>query len=344
MAVEATEATFESEVIGSEGKVIVDFWAEWCGPCHAVAPVLDRIADERDVKIVKVNIDHEQGLAQRFGVSSIPMMVLFENGEPQAQAVGALPKGALERALGLAARRSRLQRERPGRPAARGTSPRGLQRIEASRTASASRGQASLAQSPNSRSVRQASASPASGSTQRKVPPRPKWPNVARRVALPGPVRPLRVPELEAEPPVVRVVAAEARQDAAEARELHARRLGQRLAREPRRLQELARDLDEPARAAARGRARASRRSGKPQTPSKYSANGISAAAATCSASELEAAVRVDPPRAGLRERHRALERQARGVGEQVTDRRSGRAGGIGIRSSRYQPGLSSGL
>ena len=101
MAVEATETTFESEVLGSEGKVIVDFWAEWCGPCHAVAPVLDRIADERDVKLVKVNIDQEQGLALRYGVSSIPLMVLFENGEPQAQALGALPKSALERALGL---------------------------------------------------------------------------------------------------------------------------------------------------------------------------------------------------------------------------------------------------
>jgi thioredoxin 1 len=103
MAVQATEVTFEDEVIGSEGKVIVDFWAEWCGPCHAVAPVLDRIADEHDVKLVKVNIDQEHGLAERFGVSSIPMMVLFENGEPTASAVGALPKGALERALGLTA-------------------------------------------------------------------------------------------------------------------------------------------------------------------------------------------------------------------------------------------------
>jgi thioredoxin 1 len=102
LALEATDATFEDVVLGSEGKVIVDFWAEWCGPCHAVAPVLDRIADERtDVKIVKVNVDHEQGLAQRYGVSSIPLMVLFENGQPQAQAVGALPKSALERALGL---------------------------------------------------------------------------------------------------------------------------------------------------------------------------------------------------------------------------------------------------
>ena len=101
MALEATEATLRGRGPRLEGKVIVDFWAEWCGPCHAVAPVLDRIADERDVKIVKVNVDQEQGLAQRYGVSSIPLMVLFENGEPQAQAVGALPKGALERALGL---------------------------------------------------------------------------------------------------------------------------------------------------------------------------------------------------------------------------------------------------
>jgi thioredoxin 1 len=103
MAVEATEASFESEVTGSEGRVIVDFWAEWCGPCHAVAPVLDRIADEHDVKLVKVNIDREQGLAQRYGVMSIPTMILFEDGQPAASAVGALPKGALERALGLAA-------------------------------------------------------------------------------------------------------------------------------------------------------------------------------------------------------------------------------------------------
>ena len=102
MAVEVSEGTFETEVIGSQGKVIVDFWAEWCGPCHAVAPVLDRIADEHDVKLVKVNIDNEQGLASRFGVASIPTMMLFENGELTASAIGALPKGALERALGLA--------------------------------------------------------------------------------------------------------------------------------------------------------------------------------------------------------------------------------------------------
>ena len=65
--------------------------------------MLDRIADEHDVKIVKVNIDEEQELADRFGVASIPLMILFEDGRPAAQAVGAQPKGALERALGLAA-------------------------------------------------------------------------------------------------------------------------------------------------------------------------------------------------------------------------------------------------
>jgi len=101
MPTEATETTFEQEVLSGEGKIIVDFWAEWCGPCHAVAPVLDRIADDHSLKIVKVNIDEEQELAQRYGVASIPMMILFENGEPQASAVGAMPKGVLERQLGL---------------------------------------------------------------------------------------------------------------------------------------------------------------------------------------------------------------------------------------------------
>jgi thioredoxin 1 len=83
--------------------VIVDFWAEWCGPCHAVAPVLDKIVEERngEVKLVKVNIDEERALAERYGIVSIPTMVLFKDGEPSATAIGAQPKGALERSLGL---------------------------------------------------------------------------------------------------------------------------------------------------------------------------------------------------------------------------------------------------
>jgi len=103
MASTVTESTFDQEVIQSEGPVLVDFWAEWCGPCHAVAPVLDRIVEERpELKLVKVNIDEEQGLAQRFGIQSIPTMILFKDGEPAASALGAMPKGMLEQKLGLA--------------------------------------------------------------------------------------------------------------------------------------------------------------------------------------------------------------------------------------------------
>jgi thioredoxin len=103
-ATEATEATFEEKVLASEKAVIVDFWADWCGPCHMVSPILDRIADERadELRLVKVNIDEEPGLATRYGVMSIPTIVLFKEGKPAAAALGAQPKRALERALGLA--------------------------------------------------------------------------------------------------------------------------------------------------------------------------------------------------------------------------------------------------
>ncbi|MDX6507762.1 MAG: thioredoxin 1 [Gaiellaceae bacterium] len=103
MADAVTEQTFEQEVLQSDKPVLVDFWAEWCGPCHAIAPVLDQIAEERgELKVVKLNIDEQPAIAQRYGVMSIPTLILFKDGEPQASAVGAMPKSMLEQRLGLA--------------------------------------------------------------------------------------------------------------------------------------------------------------------------------------------------------------------------------------------------
>jgi thioredoxin 1 len=99
-----TTSQFDAEVLASETPVIVDFWAEWCGPCRAVSPILEQIAEEREgnLRVVKVNIDEEPELQQRYGIMSIPTILLFEGGEPTAAAVGAQPKRMLERSLGLA--------------------------------------------------------------------------------------------------------------------------------------------------------------------------------------------------------------------------------------------------
>jgi thioredoxin len=99
-----TTTQFDTEVLQSERPVIVDFWAEWCGPCRAVSPILAQIAEERadELRVVKVNIDEEPELQQRYGILSIPTILLFKGGEPAAAAIGAQPKRMLERSLGLA--------------------------------------------------------------------------------------------------------------------------------------------------------------------------------------------------------------------------------------------------
>jgi len=100
-----TKDNFEQEVITSDVPVVVDYWAAWCGPCRMLGPVIEQIASERagTVKVGKVNVDEEPGLAERAGVRGIPYVVLYRDGEVAAQAVGAQPKAALEHALGLGA-------------------------------------------------------------------------------------------------------------------------------------------------------------------------------------------------------------------------------------------------
>lgn len=92
-----TDSSFDEEVQASETPVLVDFWAEWCGPCKAVAPILDEIAAEKagKVKIAKLNIDDNIRTAQRFEVMSIPTLILFKDGEAKLRIVGAKSKTAL---------------------------------------------------------------------------------------------------------------------------------------------------------------------------------------------------------------------------------------------------------
>jgi thioredoxin len=102
-AIEITAANFEQEVLRSEIPVLVDYWAAWCGPCRMLAPVIDRIAAEHDgtLKVGKLNVDDEPQLADMAGVQGIPYVVLYRDGQAVARSVGAVPKPALEKALGL---------------------------------------------------------------------------------------------------------------------------------------------------------------------------------------------------------------------------------------------------
>jgi thioredoxin 1 len=100
---EVTAETFQAEVLECAQPVLVDFWAIWCRPCRAVGPELESLVEDYpEVRLVKVNIDEEPELTQRYGVLSIPAMILFENGEPKAAVSGAMPKRLIARRLGLA--------------------------------------------------------------------------------------------------------------------------------------------------------------------------------------------------------------------------------------------------
>lgn len=91
-----TKDNFEQEVLKSDKKVLVDFWASWCGPCKMLSPIIDEIAKETDkVKVGKVNVDEESDLATQFAVMSIPTLILFENGKPIKQIVGVQSKTAI---------------------------------------------------------------------------------------------------------------------------------------------------------------------------------------------------------------------------------------------------------
>lgn len=95
-AIDINQNNFHNEVIQSEKKVLLDFWASWCGPCRMVVPIIEEIARERpDIKVGKVNVDEQPELARQFAVSSIPMLVVMENGKIVNQAVGARPKNAI---------------------------------------------------------------------------------------------------------------------------------------------------------------------------------------------------------------------------------------------------------
>ena len=99
MTAKVTDQSFESDVLKSTEPVVVDFWAEWCGPCRMIAPALEEISNEMagKVKIVKLNVDENPAVAAKFGIRSIPTLMIFKSGQLAAQKVGAASKGDLSK-------------------------------------------------------------------------------------------------------------------------------------------------------------------------------------------------------------------------------------------------------
>ena len=94
--IELTKENFESEVLKSDKTVLVDFWASWCGPCRMLSPVVDEIAEENAaIKVGKVNVDEQEELAMRYGIMSIPTLIVFRGGEIKTQSMGVQPKAAI---------------------------------------------------------------------------------------------------------------------------------------------------------------------------------------------------------------------------------------------------------
>ena len=96
-----TKDNFPSEVLDYSGTVLIDFWADWCGPCRMLSPIVDEVAAENPaIKVGKVNVDAEQELAAQFGIMSIPTLLVFKNGQKSGESVGLIPKEQVEKLIG----------------------------------------------------------------------------------------------------------------------------------------------------------------------------------------------------------------------------------------------------